>query len=190
MPPARRDPVLFGPESERGASRAGPFFLSAAATPRPAVAGPRTAKPQAMTWPVLYVDGCDVCLDAATAHNVRANLGALRGRGFLLRPGDVAALGRGEVLDGRGCLALPAPRDALRVLPGTPGGSGALVLELQRLVRAGSSAGQAIAAAAGRLVDGGRADWLLVPGGPLADVGALRSARHVVLGGVRVGGSG
>ena len=39
----------------------------------------------------------------------------------------------------------------------------------------------------GRIEDGAAADWILVPGGPLRDVTALRRPRHVVIGGVRIG---
>lgn len=192
----------------------------------------------------LYVDGCDVCFDPATAHNVRANLGAVGGRTHLLRPGDTQALGPGEVLDGRGCLALPALVDGggrlpvagvmapfrdgprphavcplladlarregeqraavaatvvaawhhagCRVLAGTPCGAGSLVDELEWLVRGGLTPGEALGAATAQwgahIAEGGPADWLIVAGGPLARIAALRCPRHVVAGGVRVGG--
>ncbi len=198
--------------------------------------------------PVLYVDGCDVSLDPAAAHNVRCNLGMRGARLWLLRPGDTRALGPGTVLDGRGCLALPAPSDACaprrpassspsgtsrpvvpevplladvcrrlgpaaagaaaaavaqrvragaRVLAGTPRGAGGLdglLDELDWFVRGGLTPGQAIAAATtaqgARIEDGGPADVWLVPDGVLRDVTALRGVRHVIEGGVRVGGGG
>jgi len=126
----------------------------------------------------IYVDGCDVCLDPCTAHNVRANLVAVDGLTYLLPPGDTRSLGPAPVLDGRECLALPA-------------GSDRVLAELHRLVRHGRTPGQAIAQAlpgAGRIAEGTPADWWLVPGGPLADPSALRRPRHIVKGGVRVGG--
>lgn len=122
----------------------------------------------------LYVDGCDVCLDPETARNVRANLGCRDGRLWLLPPGEVRALGPGRVLDGRGCLALPAPRGAAG--------------EAEELVRAGRNAASAIAAVTtdrgARLGDGGPADVWLVPGGPLADIRVLRRPRFVLEGGI------
>lgn len=128
----------------------------------------------------LYVDGCDISLDPATAENVRANLAAVGGRTYILRPGDVRSLGSAAVLDGRGCLALGIALVAQDVLE-----------ELERLVRAGSRPGRAMAEKlprGARIVEEAPADWWLVPGGPLADITALRRPRHIVRGGVRVGG--
>ena len=74
---------------------------------------------------------------------------------------------------------------------------------LQALVTAGLTPGEAILCATlrpgalldadpplGRIADGAAADWILVPGGPLRDIRALRRPRHVVIGGARVAGHG
>lgn len=157
----------------------------------------------------LYVDGCDVCFDPARTENVRANLAAVGGRTYLLRPGDAASLGPAPVLDGRGCLALRAPgawgawaatavAAGLRRRPAAAlaaiedgGGPAALAGELERLVGEGLTPGEALARllpAGGGIVEGAPADWWLVPGGPLADVRAMARPRHVVEGGGRIGG--
>ncbi len=129
--------------------------------------------------PELYVDGCDVCLDPVTAHNVRANLAAVAGRVWLLRPGDRASLGAAPVLDGRGCLALYAPWEG-------PGATEDLLARMRDWIAAGRSPGEAIAraaeaaGAATAIRDGGPADLWLVPGGPLCDPAALAGPRFVV----------
>lgn len=133
----------------------------------------------------LYVDGCDVCLDPRTAHNVRANLAAVDGVAHLLRPGDTRSLGPAPVLDGRLCLALSGGD------PSGPGAPGALCRAALRLVAGGTRVGEALALLlprGGGLREGGVADWWLVPGGPLADAAALARPRHIVVGGMWVGG--
>lgn len=129
----------------------------------------------------LYVDGCDVSFDPARAENVRANLAAVDGRTCVLRPGDTRSLGPAPVLDGRGCLALRAPR----------GPAQGLIAALRQLAAEGLTPGQAISRllpAGGGITEGDPADWWLVPGGPLARLDALAGPRHVVEGGCRVGG--
>ncbi len=136
----------------------------------------------------LYVDGCDVCLDPETAHNVRANLVAAGGRTYILGPQDTTRLGPARVFDGHGCLALYAPW-GLRP-----------PAEILEELREWMAAGLALAAAIGRLTtvaggrpglaDGAPADWWLVPHGPLHDPDALRMVRHIVRAGIRVGGQG
>lgn len=84
-----------------------------------------------------------------------------------------------------------------RLLAGGPN----LHATLAAFVAAGLTPGEAIVCATlrpgalldaepplGRLVDGAAADWILVSGGPLRDIRALRRPRHVVIGGVRVAG--
>lgn len=140
----------------------------------------------------LYVNGCDVSLDPVTTYNVRANLAALAGRTHLLRPGDVSVLGQAPVLDGRGCLALRLP-------PGLWGAAGPtealeeLLAGLRRALAGGATPGAALTRVLpgrGAVVEGAPADWWLVPGGPLADIDALRRPRHVVVAGRRLGGTG
>lgn len=130
---------------------------------------------------ILYVDGCDVCLDPVTAHNVRANLVVVAGRVWLLPPGARPAPGGTPVFAGGGCLALYAP------WADTPPPT--LAERLETLVAAGQGPGQALAivtrAAGGRaaLWDGAPADFWLVPGGPLARVRAMAHPRLIVRGG-------
>ena len=129
--------------------------------------------------PELYVDGCDVCLDPVTAHNVRANLAVVAGRVWVLRPGDGVSLGAAPVLDGLGCLALYAPWEAA-------GATADFLDRLRPWMAAGCSPGEAIARAAEAaggvpaIRDGGPADLWLVPGGPLCDPTALANPRFVV----------
>ncbi len=159
----------------------------------------------------LYVDGCDVSFDPATADNVRANLVAVDGRTHILRPGDTMSLGSAPVLDGTGCLALrvtrggawaaatpPSVSDAVRrswvpvsgSLPAARDAAAQLVAALEELTRGGLTPGQALARllpGGGGIAEGSPADWWLVPGGPLADLRAMAQPRHVVEGGWRVG---
>ncbi len=140
----------------------------------------------------LYVDGCDVSLDPATTDNVRANLAALAGCTHLLRPGDVSVLGQGPVLDGRGCLALRLP-SGLWAASGPAEALEALLADLGRALAGGATPGTALARVLpgrGAVVEGAPADWWLVPGGPLANIEALRRPRHVVVAGRRLGGTG
>lgn len=74
---------------------------------------------------------------------------------------------------------------------GNPGVSvGRSVHEEMALFRQGGmSPGQALAAAVGRLADGAHADWVLVRGDPLRDLGVLRHPCLVVQGGRVVAGT-
>lgn len=102
-------------------------------------------------------------------------------------------------------VALPPGESALewyrtgRLLAGGPDLHGTL----EAHVAAGLTPGEAIVCATlrpgallgtdppvGCIGDGSAADWVLVPGGPLRDIRALRRPRHVVMGGVRVAGHG
>jgi hypothetical protein len=119
---------------------------------------------------------------------VRANLVAAAGRTYILGPHDTTRLGPAPVLDGHGCLALYAPWG---LCPPAE-----ILEELRELVAAGlapaAAIGRLTASAGGSpgLADEAPADWWLVPHGPLRDPEALRTVRHIVRAGDRVGGQG